>query len=136
MTNPLRCLFLSALAVLLCAAPNLAHADDEAMIYELRTYYCNPGKLPALHARFRDHTMKLFEKHGMKNIAYWTPADQEDTLVYIIAHKSEEAAKASWAGFINDPEWKKAHAESEKDGKLVMKIEKQFLKPTGYSPLK
>ncbi|HUG19882.1 MAG TPA: NIPSNAP family protein [Planctomycetaceae bacterium] len=136
MSNPLKSLFLSAVAALFFAAPGTLPAADEPMIYELRTYYCNPGKLPALHARFRDHTMKLFEKHGMKNIAYWTPADQEETLVYIIAHKSDAAAKASWAAFISDPEWKKAQAESEKDGKLVMKIEKQFLKPTDYSPVK
>jgi hypothetical protein len=109
---------------------------DEPMVYELRTYYCHPGKLPALHARFRDHTLKLFEKHGMKNVLYWTPVDQEDVLIYIVAHKSEAAAKASWEAFINDPAWKAAYAESTKDGKLVKKVEKQFLNPTDYSPVK
>jgi NIPSNAP len=135
-SNPLRFLCLSAVAVLFCFGPVALQAADEPMIYELRTYHCYPGKLPGLHARFRDHTMKLFEKHGIKNIAYWTPADQEDTLVYLIAHKNEAAAKESWKAFGSDPEWKKAQAESEKDGKLVMKVDRQFLNPTDYSPLK
>lgn len=130
-----------ALAVVLataCLIPcgSAAAADDDGMVYELRTYTCNPGKLPELHARFKNHTMKIFEKHGIKNIAYWTPVDKEDTLVYLIAHKSEAAAKASWKAFSNDPEWKKAYAESTANGKLVKKVDRRFLKPTEYSPLK
>ena len=112
-----------------------AQADDN-MVYELRTYTTNPGKLPALHDRFRNHTMKLFEKHGIKNVAYWTPADKEDTLVYIVAHKDLESAKESWKAFSQDPAWQKAKSDSEKDGKIVVKVEKQFLNPTEYSPMK
>jgi len=113
-------------------------AEEEAAewVYELRTYTTAEGKLPALHARFRDHTMKLFEKHGMKNVAYWTPMEKENTLVYIVAHRSEDAAKKSWAGFISDPDWQKAYKESRSDGALVTGIEKHFLTPTDYSPMK
>ncbi|MGE5191253.1 MAG: NIPSNAP family protein, partial [Deltaproteobacteria bacterium] len=76
-------------------------------IYELRTYTTEPGRLPALHARFRDHTMKLFEKHGMQNVMYWVPTDEklkDNTLIYVLSHASLEAAEKSWKGFINDPE--------------------------------
>lgn len=130
-----------ALTILVCGMLSFFAATGgqsalagEAGIYELRTYTTNPGKLPALHARFRDHTMKLFEKHGIKSIAYWTPVDKEETLVYLVAHKDLESAKASWKAFSQDPEWQKAKSESEKDGKLVMKVERLFLNPTDYSP--
>ena len=114
-------------------------ADDkkaEPLVYELRTYTANPGKMDDLHARFRNHTMQLFEKHGIKNIAYWTPLDKPDTLVYIVAHKSRDAAKKSWAAFSADPEWQAAYKESHKNGVLVKKVESQFLSPTDYSPMK
>jgi hypothetical protein len=110
-------------------------AGDTA-VYELRTYTTAPGRLPALHKRFRDHTMKLFVKHGMRNVAYWTPADKENTLVYVIAHNSRDAAKTSWQAFRDDPVWKKAFSESRADGPIVNKVESQFLNPTDYSPLK
>lgn len=115
---------------------NSASAAEETMVYELRTYTCLPGRLPALHARFKDHTMKLFEKHGMKNLMYWTPEGKEDVLVYVISHKSREAADASWKAFIADPEWHAARDASERDGKIVMKVERQYLTPTEYSPMK
>jgi hypothetical protein len=111
-------------------------------IYELRIYTTNPRKLPDLHARFRDHTMKLFEKHGMENIIYWTLAEdfkdesKDNTLVYILAYKSKEAAEASWKGFREDPDWKEAREASEKNGKLVDKVESVFLNPTDYSAIK
>jgi hypothetical protein len=130
--NVLVILSLLALASTISAPP--ASAAEEGPVYELRTYTCHPGKLPELHARFKNHTMKIFEKHGIKNIMYWTPVDKEDTLVYLIAHKSREAADASWKAFRDDPEWKKAYQESVANGKLVMKVERQFLKPTEYSP--
>ena len=107
--------------------------------FEMRTYYANPGKIQALHARFRDHTCKLFEKHGMTNIGYWSPTtgeNAENTLVYILAYPSEEARKKSWDDFGNDPEWKKAKADSEKDGVLVARVESKFMKPTDYSTIK
>ena len=105
-----------------------------AYIYELRTYTALPGRLPALHKRFREHTLKLFEKHGMKNVLYFTPVDKDDTLIYLLAHESREAAQASWATFRQDPEWLKARDASEQDGKIVMKVESVFLEPTDYSP--
>ena len=110
-------------------------AAGESMIYELRTYTTVPGRLPALHARFENHTMALFEKHGMKNVMYWTPTDKPDTLIYVLAHASEEAARQSFAAFREDPAWQKARDESEKDGPIVLKVESQFLVPTEYSPL-
>jgi hypothetical protein len=93
-----------------------------------------------LNKRFRDHSTKLFQKHGMEIVGYWIPNEKEqgadNKLIYILAHKSREAAKKSWAGFINDPDWKKAKAESEKDGKLTEKVESVYMSATDYSPLK
>jgi hypothetical protein len=112
----------------------------DSRCFEMRTYYAMPGKLEALNARFRDHTCALFKKHGMENVGYWIPSDADkgagNTLVYIIAHKSREEAKKSWAAFIADPDWKKAHKESEVNGELVEKIESVFLSATDYSPVK
>jgi hypothetical protein len=120
-------------------AVNPSVAKD-SRAFEMRTYYAAPGKFEALNKRFRDHTCRLFKKHGMELIGFWIPQDKEkgseNTLVYIIAHKDKEAAKKSWAGFINDPDWKKAHAESEANGKLVDKIESVYLNATDYSELK
>src|SRR5882672_2651079 len=103
-------------------SPSIA---PDSRCFELRTYYAAPGKLEALNARFRDHTCALFKKHGMEIIGFWIPTDKEqgaeNKLVYLLAHKSREAAKKSFADFGNDPEWKKARAESEKDGKLTEK---------------
>ena len=116
-------------------APALPAADKESRVFEMRVYYAADGKLDALHARFRDHTCKLFEKHGMTNVGYWVPVENPDRkLVYILAHKSREAADKSWKDFIADPDWQKAYKESEKDGKLVDKIERKFLTATDYSP--
>lgn len=117
------------------STPLPAAADDR--VYELRTYVANEGKFDALHARFRNHTLKLFEKHGMENVAYFVPTDEPksaNTLIYLLAHKSRDAAKASWKAFVEDPEWKKVAAESEVNGRLVQKVEAVFLKPTDYSP--
>ncbi len=118
-----------------------AQTERAKMVYELRTYTTLDGRLPALNARFRDHTVKLFEKHGMTNIVYGTPVDNEgkavdNKLVYLLAHKSQEAARASFAAFGKDPEWVAAREASEKDGKIVAKVESQFLVPTDYSPMK
>lgn len=112
------------------------HEDHAPLLYELRTYIAPEGKLDALNARFRNHTMKLFEKHGMKNIIYWTPVDKPNTLIYVIAHKDMDSAKASWDAFVNDPEWKKVAEETQRDGKLVEKLERVYLTPTDYSPHK
>jgi hypothetical protein len=107
-------------------------------VYELRIYTAAPGKLDAVLARFRDHTCKLFERHGMENIGYWVPAEAKDgageKLIYLLAHQSREAAKASWAAFSQDPEWQTVRKASEADGKIVAKTESIFLEPTDYSP--
>lgn len=108
-------------------------------IFELRTYYCFPGKLGDLNARFRDHTQKLFEKHGMTNVAYWFTEEKEgepSRLVYLLAHKNVDAAKASFDAFRADPDWIKARDASEANGKIVEKVESIYLKALPFSPLK
>lgn len=114
--------------------------DDKDAVYELRIYKTNEGKLDGLNARFRDHTVRLFERHGIQNVAYWTPADEpdsENTLIYVIRHKSRDAAKASWAAFGSDEDWKKVAKESQKDGKFLSEPpQSTYMKATDYSPLK
>jgi hypothetical protein len=109
-----------------------------ADVFELRTYTTNEGKLDDLNARFRDHTVALFKKHGIESVGYWVPTDEKrskNTLIYVIKHESRDAAKASWQAFISDPKWKKAAAESQKDGKILAKSpESVYLKSTDYSP--
>lgn len=114
-------------------------AQPAARVFELRTYTAPDGKLGELHARFRDHTLRIFEKHGMSNIVYLAPMDapaSQNQLVYLLAHKSRDAATASWNAFTNDPEWKKVAAESQVNGRIVTKVESLFLTATDYSPLK
>jgi NIPSNAP protein len=111
----------------------------DTRVFELRTYTAAPGKIDALHARFRDHTLKLFEKHRMTLMAFWKPADEQQAkrqLVYLLAFPNQEAALESWKSFQADPEWTTLKATSEKDGPLVEKIESVYLKPTDYSPIK
>jgi hypothetical protein len=107
-------------------------------VYELRTYTCADGKLEALKARFRDNTIRIFNKHGIESIGYWVPQDerQKNTLIYIVAHPSKEAADKNWKEFQDDPEWKKVAAESEANGKIVLKVDRVFLDPTEFSKLK
>ena len=107
------------------------------MLYELRVYTAHPGKLPALQARFRDHTTKLFEKHGIKNVGYWTNAvgGRSDELVYMLAFESMGHRETAWAAFGSDPDWQKARAASEVDGPLVHHVENRFMSPTDFSPL-
>ena len=114
-------------------------AAENQPVFELRTYHCEPGKLPDLLARFRNHTTKLFEKYGMKNIGYWVPADgpeHENTLIYILEHKSRADAKKSWDAFRADPEWIKVREESEKAGKIVSKVDSVYMDATDFSKLK
>lgn len=142
-------LALATLVALGVAAP--AGAEDkkgdkkvENRVYEMRIYYTVPGRMDALQKRFRDHTCKLFEKHGMTIVGFWNPSDKdpkdpkkaENTLVYILSYPSRDAAKASWDAFRKDPDWNKARTESEKDGKIVDRIESMYLNPTDYSPMK
>jgi hypothetical protein len=108
-------------------------------VFDMRIYKTNPGKLDALNARFRDHTCKIFKKHGMELIGFWTPTEGEeakDTLIYIVAFPNAEAQKKAWDAFWDDPEWKKVKADSEKDGVLVKEIKGKNLKATDYSPLR
>ena len=115
-----------------------AQAQSAARVFELRTYTTPEGKLPNLEARFRDHTMRIFENHGITNVAYWVPQDEPNsanTLVYIIAHESREAAAASWAAFGADPEWQRVSRESQVDGRILNNVESVFLDPTDFSPM-
>jgi hypothetical protein len=127
-------------AVLLCVSfgGGTTMSAAETPVLELRIYTCEPGRLEALHKRFREHTTKLFEKHGMKNVAYWTPTDEphsKDTLIYIVQHESRDAAKKSWDAFRADPEWVRVREESERDGKILAKPpEAVFMTATDYSP--
>jgi len=107
-------------------------------VYELRTYTAEPGKLDALIARFRDHTVRIFNKHGIESVGYWVPQDErsKNTLIYIVAHPSKEAADKNWKEFADDPEWKKVAAESEANGKIVTKVDRVFMDPTDFSKLK
>ena len=114
-----------------------APAKTADRFFEMRTYTPSPGKLDALQARFRDHTCKLFEKHGMTNVGYWVTQGPEPKLVYILAFPSKEARDASFKAFGADPDWQKVYADSQKDGvKLAAKVESVFLSPADYSAIK
>lgn len=105
-------------------------------VFELRVYHALEGKLPDLLKRFREHTTKLFEQHGLKNVAYWTPLDdpaKSNTLIYILAHPSREAAAANWKAFGADPEWIEVKEKSEANGKLVEKVDSTFMSKTDFS---
>jgi NIPSNAP len=117
----------------------VALALAKGPVYELRTYTAADGKLDALKARFRDHTIRIFKKHGMESIGYWVPEDpalSKNTLIYILKHPSREDGEKHWMDFQNDPEWKKVSAESEANGKLVLKVERVWLDPAEFSALK
>ena len=123
------------------AGPHLGvvSAQSSPKVFELRTYTAPEGKLRDLHTRFRDHTLRIFQKHGMTNVIYLSPTDaplSQNTLVYLLSHQSREAAKKSWADFAADPEWKKVAAESQVNGRIVEKVESVFLTATDYSPMK
>jgi hypothetical protein len=108
------------------------------MIYELRIYTANPGKMGALQARFRDHTCRLFEKHGIKNVGYWMNSigGRSDELWYMLGFEDGGQREKAWAAFASDPDWRTARADSEKDGALVHHLENRILNPTDFSPLK
>jgi hypothetical protein len=116
-----------------------AHAQPNTRVFEIRTYTAAEGKLDALHARFRDHTLAIFKKHDMTSIGYFKPQDaplKQNTLIYILAHPSREAAAKNWQAFHDDPEWQKVKADSEAQGALTTKIESVFADPADYSPMK
>jgi hypothetical protein len=109
----------------------------ENRVFELRTYFVHKGKMEALNARFKYHTNKVLEKHGMQLIGFWTDAKEpEHKLIYLVAHKSKAAADASWKAFRDDPDWIAARKTSEENGPLVEKVESVWLNPTDYSALK
>ena len=131
------CLLGGAADIVLAEAPSVAAGGR---CVELRTYTAAPGKLDALHARFRNHTLSLFKKHGIEVVGFWVPMAAADgageKLIYLLAHKSREAADASWKAFRADPDWVAAKKASETDGPLTTKVESVFLAPTDYSPMK
>lgn len=127
------------LLTLSLAAISMLPAQAADRVFELRTYTCYEGRLDALKTRFRDHTIAIFNRHGMTSIGYWVPTDPEkskNTLIYIIAHPSLEEAKKHWAEFRDDPEWKKVSADSEKGGKIVSHVDSVFMTPTEFSRIK
>ena len=122
---------------LAAAQEKAGSAQSATPVYELRIYHTNEGKLDDLLRRFREHTTKLFEKHGIKNVAYWTPTEEPlkgKTLVYILEHPSRDAATANWKAFGDDPEWRSVRDKSEANGKIVEKVDSTFLVLTDFSP--
>jgi hypothetical protein len=137
----MRSALFACFALVTIATPALAQRaalDPRTAVYELRIYYPAPGKLAALNARFRDHTLKLFAKHGMRNVAYWneqpTSEAPEGRVIYVLAYPNREARDASWKAFVADPEWHAVAAASEAGGKLVTKVDSVFMTMTDYSP--
>jgi hypothetical protein len=124
-------------AMLASMAEAAEAAEGGDVVYELREYHAGEGKLDALLARFRDHTITIFKRHAIESVAYWTPTDDPlkgKTLFYILRHPSREAATANWAAFRADPEWQKIQAETDANGKLAVTTESTFLKLTDFSP--
>jgi len=129
-----------------CMIGNTITVEEEAnagaetdQVFELRTYTAAEGKFDDLLARFRDHTLRIFEKHGMTNVGYWTPQDEPlstNTLIYVLAHPSREEAEQSWRDFSSDPEWQSVAEESQRDGRLIVGLERVFLDPTDFSPIR
>ena len=103
------------------------------MSFELRIYVANPGKISALLSRFRDHTDKLFAKHGMESLGYWISEKEPNTLIYVLNHKGD--SDLNWKAFIEDPDWISARNASEIDGPLVASIESHFMSPTDFSKI-
>ncbi|MGE3311907.1 MAG: NIPSNAP family protein [Limisphaerales bacterium] len=125
----------ATVALLGLVAPAARAADTRC--YEIRIYHSPPGKLDDLHQRFRNHTLDLFEKHGIRNLGYWVPIQnnsEDPRLIYLVSYPSREAREASWKAFLADPAWQAAHKASEVNGTLVSKIETMFLTATDYSP--
>lgn len=127
--------YFAILLIALTTAASPLFADEQLRCFELRTYTAAEGKLDDLNSRFRDHTLKLFERHGMTNVAYWVPQQNEaNQLVYLLGYPSREARETAWKAFFADPDWKAAYQASVANGKLVSKVDNVFLKPTDYSP--
>lgn len=130
---------LSSLIIGLGAGIFFTTSAQDQKVFELRTYTATPGNLDNLHARFRDHTTRIFRKHGMEVIGYWSPTSEEeseDTLVYLLGHDSQNAANASWQAFIADPEWERVAEESNRNGQILGGIDAKYMVATDYSPMK
>ncbi len=130
---------LVSLVIGLGAGIFVSSAAQDEKVFELRTYTATPGNLDNLHARFRDHTTRIFRKHGMEVVGYWSPTseeEREDTLVYLLAHDNQDAATASWQAFIADSEWATVAEESNRNGQILGGIEAKFMVATDYSPMK
>lgn len=113
-------------------------AQNNEKVYELRIYTATPGNLENLHARFRDHTTRIFGKHGMQVVGYWAPTaegDRDNKMIYILEHASQSAADASWRAFGQDPEWQEVAAASNANGQILGSIERHYMTATDYSPL-
>jgi hypothetical protein len=123
---------------MLSAQERSASVAKDSRCFEMRTYTAAPGKSEALHKRFREHTLKLFQRHGMTNVGYWVPTDRPDTIVYILAYPTRAAREESWKAFGADPEWQAAKKASEDatGGSLTTKVESVFMESTDYSPIK
>ena len=130
--------FLALASIVMPAAAQDTALDPRAALYELRVYHAEPGKLDALNARFREHTLKLFEKHGMRNVAYWveqpTAESPDGKVIYVLAFPSREARDASWKSFVADPVWQEVAANSQVDGKLIARIDSTLMSLADYSP--
>ena len=130
---------LVSLVIGLGAGIFVSSAAQDEKVFELRTYTATPGNLDNLHARFRGHTTRIFRKHGMEVVGYWSPTseeEREDTLVYLLAHDNQDAATASWQAFIADSEWATVAEESNRNGQILGGIEAKFMVATDYSPMK
>jgi hypothetical protein len=118
--------------------PNVAGSGEvSTVVYELRVYHASPGRLGDLLARFRDHTIAIFNRHGLESVAYWIPTDdaeKDKTLIYILRHPSRETAETNWKSFRDDPEWKAVKEKSEAKGPLVDKIDSTYMALTDFSP--
>ena len=121
---------------------HLAHIDrvraDSNHVFELRIYHTLPGKVPALESRFRDTNSKLLAKHELKVVGYWVPEgapDWDNTFVYLVAHSSQEEAKNNWEAMMADPEFQEV-IKSEQANQLVEKIDRTYMRPTDFSPMK
>ena len=134
-----RILLVTFVALVASSITHLRAEEKGERFFEMRTYITHDGKLDDLHKRFRDHTNRIFQKHGMQLVGYWTPTDGDDaenTLVYMLAYESRDARDKAWAAFKADPEWQKVYKASREDGPIVKQVISKFLTPTDYSPIK
>ena len=108
------------------------------MIHELRIYHCMPNRLPDLLRRFRDVTLGIWERHGIRQAGFWTVAvgSSNQDLYYLLAWESLAERDAKWTAFQRDPEWGEKRAASERDGPIVASIENLILQPTGFSAVR